>query len=214
MRKFTSGSLAKDVASAQELHLLINALSHVVSHLDRRHATLVNAIISLSWASMDATFVKSYITFMGLLLSAQSQYGATVLEKAVQGLTHRESYCYNPVCLTESRTEVDIAAVRLAGTNHLGKKLTRGDLYDRHHALLEHVLSIVPTLIKSLQPIIARKFPHKRLEKIYHVTYVRNMLRLAQYCPGLEDQILSSVVERAIQIDVRQRFGLLRKASY
>lgn len=90
MRKFTSSSALKDVASANELHLLTNALSHVVSHLDRRHAVLVNAIIAVHWASADALFVKSYITFMGLLLSAQSQYGAAVLEKAIQGLTHRE----------------------------------------------------------------------------------------------------------------------------
>lgn len=89
------------------------------------------------------------------------------------------------------------------GTDDLQQRLTRGDLYGRHHALLNHILSIVPTLTKSLQPIIARKFPHKRLEKIYHVTYVRNVLRLVQYCPGLEDQILSSVIERAIEIDVR-----------
>ena len=84
-----------------------------------------------------------------------------------------------------------------------GKRLMRRDLYNRHHSLLEHVLSIVPTLTKSLQPILARKFPHKRLEKVHHVTYIRNILRLAQYCPGLSDHLLNSVIKKAIQIDVR-----------
>jgi RNA polymerase I-specific transcription initiation factor RRN3 len=83
-----------------------------------------------------------------------------------------------------------------------GKRLTRRDLYNRYHSLLEHVLSIAPTLTKSLQPILARKFPHKRLEKVHHVTYIRNILRLAQYCPGLSDHIHNSVIEKAIQIDV------------
>ena len=74
----------------EELHLLLNALSHVVSHLDRKHALLVNAIISLQWASAEESFVKSYTSFIGLLLSAQSQYGVDVLEKAVDGLSFRE----------------------------------------------------------------------------------------------------------------------------
>lgn len=90
LRRFTAASALKEVASTQELHLLINALSHVVSQLDRRHKTLVTAIITLQWASADASFVKSYTSFMGLLLSAQSQYGTEVLERAVEGLTHRE----------------------------------------------------------------------------------------------------------------------------
>jgi RNA polymerase I-specific transcription initiation factor RRN3 len=61
----------------------------VVSQLDRRHAALVNAILSLQWAPADYSFVESYVSFIGLLLSAQAQYGTAVLEKAVDGLTHR-----------------------------------------------------------------------------------------------------------------------------
>lgn len=64
----------------------------MVSHLDRRHAALVNAIISLQWASADYSFVKSYVSFIGLLLSAQTQYGTAVLEKAVDGLSHRTRF--------------------------------------------------------------------------------------------------------------------------
>ena len=89
VHKFTVSLALKDTASVRELHLLVNALSHVVSHLDRRHAALVEAVISLQWASADDSFVKSYVSLIGLLLSAQSQYGTAVLEKAVDGLTHR-----------------------------------------------------------------------------------------------------------------------------
>jgi RNA polymerase I-specific transcription initiation factor RRN3 len=74
----------------EEIHLMLNALSHAVSHLDRKHASLVNAIISLQWASSEMSFVKSYISFIGLLLSAQTEYGVAVLEKAVDGLTYRK----------------------------------------------------------------------------------------------------------------------------
>lgn len=82
----------RDAASTQELHLLIHALSHVVSQLDRRCSTLISAIINLQWAAADTVFVKSYIAFVGLLLSAQSQYGVAVLERTVEGLTHRKHH--------------------------------------------------------------------------------------------------------------------------
>lgn len=91
VRRFTVATALKDVASVEELHLLLNALSHVVSHLDQKHAVLVNAIISLQWASAEESFVQSYISFVGLLLSAQSQYGVDVLEKAVDSLSFRKS---------------------------------------------------------------------------------------------------------------------------
>ncbi|KAF8312683.1 RNA polymerase I-specific transcription initiation factor RRN3 [Clavulina sp. PMI_390] len=198
VRKFTSNSALKEASSAQELLLLVNALSHVVSQLDRRHSTLVNAVVCLHWVVADAQFVKSYITLMGLLLSAQSQYGTAVLERAVQGLT------YQP----------DLSILQTVGTDESRRPLTRDDLYDRYHGLLEHILSIVPTLTKSLQPILARKFPHKRLEKMYHITFVRNALRLAKYSPGIADQVVSSVIERAINLDVSDYLRQVIPAAY
>lgn len=206
-RKFTMSFALKETALAQELQLLIHALSHVVSQLDRRCSTLVSAIINLQWAAADSAFVKSYIAFIGLLLSAQSQYGIAVLERAVEGLTHRE-FERVQLALVSSHSEPlavesDISALNMTNEGSgSSKRLTRGDLYDRYHSLLSNVLSIVPTLAKSLHPILSRRFPHKRLEKIYHVTYTRNVLRIASYCPGLSDQILGSVIEQAIQIDV------------
>jgi RNA polymerase I-specific transcription initiation factor RRN3 len=79
-----------DATSAQELRLLMSALSHVVSQLDRHHPALVDAVLSLSWITADAAFVKSYIAFIGMLVSARPEYNYSVLEKAVDGLTHRE----------------------------------------------------------------------------------------------------------------------------
>jgi RNA polymerase I-specific transcription initiation factor RRN3 len=80
--------------------------------------------------------------------------------------------------------------------------LTRREVYDRQHELLRHVLSLVPTLANTLQPILVRKFPHKRQDKIAQVTYIRNVLRVTEYCAELSDRILATVIDRAIQIDV------------
>lgn len=73
----------------------MTALSHVVSQLDRNHAALVDAVLSMPWTTADATFVKSYIAFVGMLVSARPEYLSAILVKSVDGLTYRESQSLN-----------------------------------------------------------------------------------------------------------------------
>lgn len=75
-------------------------------------------------------------------------------------------------------------------------------VYDRLHYLLEHLLSLVPTLPSTLQPLLVRSFPHKRQSQAAQVTYIRNLLRITDYCPELTDRIMATIIDRAIQIDV------------
>ncbi len=84
-------------------------------------------------------------------------------------------------------------------------KRSRGDLqdvFDRGHALLQRLISIVPTLSSTLEPFLIRNFPHKRQSKDAHDIYIRNLLHTSSYLPELSDRILAIVVDRAIQIDV------------
>ncbi|EDR12293.1 RNA polymerase I-specific transcription initiation factor RRN3 family protein [Laccaria bicolor S238N-H82] len=80
--------------------------------------------------------------------------------------------------------------------------LTRRVIYDRLHNLLGHILSLIPTLPSTLQPLLVRHFPHKRQNQVVQTTYIRNLLRVSTYCPELSDKILATIVDRAIQIDV------------
>lgn len=80
--------------------------------------------------------------------------------------------------------------------------LTRRVIYDRLHYLLRHLLALIPTLPSTLQNYLIRHFPHKRLPLAAQVTYIRNILRVAEYCPELTDRILAIIVDRVIQIDV------------
>lgn len=77
------------MAHAQELSAYLTALAHVVSKLDRTHSTLVDAIVSMPWMTMDAGFVKTYVSFIGMLVSARPEYLMLVLERAAQNLTYR-----------------------------------------------------------------------------------------------------------------------------
>lgn len=81
--------------------------------------------------------------------------------------------------------------------------LTRRIIYNRLHNLLQHLLSLIPTLSSTLHPLLVRNFPHKRQELVAQTTYIRNILRVSEYCHQLGDKILAIIVDRAIQIDVR-----------
>ena len=80
--------------------------------------------------------------------------------------------------------------------------LTRRTVYNRIHHLLRHLLALVPTLPSTLQPLLVQNFPHKRQSQLSQITYIRNMLCITDYCPEIADNLLSTIIDRAIQIDV------------
>ncbi|OCH84222.1 RNA polymerase I-specific transcription initiation factor RRN3 [Obba rivulosa] len=173
-------------SSTPQLRLWIIALSHVVSRLERPHSALVEAILSMPWTTMDSTFVKSYTAFVGMLVSARAEYLSLVLNKIAHGFTYQSGLQALDAGLPETSS----------------RPLTRRVVYDRIHFLLRHLLTLVPTLPSTLHPLLARHFPHKRQSLAAQVTYIRNLLKVTEYCPELADRILATIIDRAIQIDV------------
>ncbi|GJJ07129.1 hypothetical protein Clacol_001329 [Clathrus columnatus] len=172
--------------TTSQLRLCLSALSHVVSQFERTHSALIEAIVNLPWAVMDSFFSKSYTSFIGMLVSARPQYLSLVLEKIAVGFTFRFG-----AQITDGFVSTDGTA-----------PVTRRIVYERIHGLLEHLLSLIPTLPASLQPLLVRNFPHKRQEKVDQETYIRNLLRVTEYCPALTDRILAMIIDRIIQVDV------------
>ncbi|OAX39021.1 RNA polymerase I-specific transcription initiation factor RRN3 [Rhizopogon vinicolor AM-OR11-026] len=176
-------TLAPNVPSVQ-LRVWLSALSHVLSRLERRHAPLVEAIVRLPWSTMDAAFVKSYIVFVGMLISARPEYLSLVLNRIAMGFTYQSGL------------------LSVSSTVEGSSPLTRRVIYDRQHALLEHIFGLVPTLPSSLAPLLVRNFPHKRQPQVAHVAYIRNLLRVTEYCGELSERVLGLIVDRALMVDV------------
>nr|ASF90186.1 hypothetical protein SPAR06338 [Bartheletia paradoxa] len=174
--------------SPTTLQAWLDALSHVVSQLDRTHSQLVEVILSVPWTTMSSGFVKAYIGFVGMLVSARPEYLAMVLGKTVKGLTHQSGL---------RALDDDIG-----NGSGSANPITRGDIYDRLHTLLQSLLVLIPTLPSTLWPLLSRHFPHKRENRTAQITYIRNVLRIVEYCPELGDEILGTIVDRAIQVDV------------
>lgn len=154
---------------------------------------------------MDSSFVKVYTSFVGMLISAKPEYSNMILGKLASGLTYRASSSHRLIvyCLTLLPSESGLQALNAGIPETSSTPLTRRVVYDRIHYLLQHLLSLVPTLPSTLQPLLVRNFPHKRQNQASQVTYIRNLLRLTEYCPELSDRIFATIVDRAIQIDVR-----------
>ncbi|KAJ7632092.1 RNA polymerase I-specific transcription initiation factor RRN3 [Mycena rosella] len=176
----------KTAPQPAQLRLWISALSHVVSRLERSHATLVQAVVNMPWTTMDGATVKAYTVFIGMLLSARPEYLSLVLGKITHGFTYQSG----------------AQALDTNTPEGSSSPLTRRVIYERLHYLLRHLLSLIPTLPSTLQPLLVRNFPHKRQNQASQSTYIRNLLRISTYCPELADKILSTIVDRAIQIDV------------
>lgn len=47
-----------------------------------------------------------------------------------------------------------------------------------------------------------RNFPHKRQDQVAQTTYIRNLLRVTEYCPELADKVLALIIDHTIQVDV------------
>jgi RNA polymerase I-specific transcription initiation factor RRN3 len=72
---------------------LLRALTANVSILSpETHTALVSAIVNLPWAAGDEKFVKTFVGFCGVLVSAQPGWAKEVVGMAVHGLTWRTSY--------------------------------------------------------------------------------------------------------------------------
>ena len=72
------------------LHLIRTVTSHVSLLSPDIHSSLVSAIISLPWATGDEKFVKTFVGWAGVLVSAHPGWAKEVATMAVRGLTWRE----------------------------------------------------------------------------------------------------------------------------
>lgn len=211
MNQFNPKTASSDGASQlPQLRLWLSALSHVVSRLERTHAGLVYAIVGMPWTMLDSATVKSYTDLIGMLISARPEYLSLVLEKIAQGFTYRTYLLFSLLMryYTQDCLESGLKALDACIAEGSSSPLTRRVIYDRLHYMLQHLLSLVPTLPSTLQPFLVCNFPHKRQKEIMHTTYIRNLLRISVYCPELADKILATIVDRAIQIDVCKFSGL------
>jgi len=159
------------------------------------------------WAVTEEAFVSAYMRFVGALISARTEWLKVVLERCVKGFKYR-AYQFPFPSLSLSRGRALMLDPTRAGSSytqaspHALPHLTRRLVYARIHSLLRLLLSLVPTLSPSLSPLLALHFPSKRDIRAAQICYIDNLLLLTEYCTALSEDVLTLIVERALNIDV------------
>lgn len=80
---------------------------------------------------------------------------------------------------------------------------SREEIFDRIHALIEHITHISPAALSILQSALVSHFPYLTDGAKAHINYTKNLLRLASKVPSLEPSILELITEKLVKIDVQ-----------
>jgi len=138
--------------------------------------SLTNAIFSFDWTVHPEECLMAYSDFLASIVSANGSYVQPTLRFLVASLT-----------ITEMPEDAphDI-----------------NDVHGLIHDNIGRTISLVPTSVTYLSPMLRASFPHQRKEVSVQQTYVKNLLRIAEYASVLRDKILALIVERLIHIDV------------
>lgn len=153
---------------------------------------------------MEDAFAKSYVDLMSMLISARPEYLSAILAQIALGFTASQSVPRSRVPQRQLTLRSFLAGY-VSDLNYAKGREASLDaslMYERQHNLLQRLLSLIPTLSTTLEPLLIRNFPHKRQDKVEQIAYIQNVLKLSEYCLELRDRILGLVVDRAIQIDV------------
>lgn len=177
-----------DRLKPQELRAYIIALTSCMPMLkDRECNGLVKTILGFSWLGRDDEFVKVYTYFLAALISAQGTYLLPVLSMMVG---------HFGVSRPSSWTVVDYP--------HVGRDTMRGRL----HRSLHHLLQIFPAASSVLGNLLGSKFPFPDDSLRTHMAYIHNILRVKDYAPDLRDEVLDTILNRAVKIDSQMQVDL------
>lgn len=192
---FLPTALQTTVPLAPILPLLRALTAHVSLLSPEIHSALISAIVALPWAAGDDRFVKCYVGFAGVLVSAHPVWAKEVVGMAIKGLTWRK---LSRSSKGHALTRVSEPKMASASSN----AITRRAFHARHHLLISHLLSLIPTLPNIIQPLLNRNSPHKREDEVCQTTWVRNACEMIEYCPELGSRVWSGLVDRMLRIDV------------
>jgi RNA polymerase I-specific transcription initiation factor RRN3 len=164
------------------LQKYVIALANQVHLLDYSCKGLVHAVIDCSWVARNDSFVRTYRSFLHSLLSIQSGFMSTVLQVLVT------MFLQPPSVNARRPDDPPIERVRVDA---------------RIHECLRSILRHNSMASSYLAPSLASTFPYPDEDAKTHVRYIRNILKVAEYCPEIKGEIFSLVTDKLVKIDVQ-----------
>ncbi|KDN38632.1 RRN3-domain-containing protein [Tilletiaria anomala UBC 951] len=191
-----AAAAGRSIASPSTLQSWLTALSSHVSKLDTSHTALVENILLLPWTTMNESFATVWVRFVCALVSARGEWIAPLLERAVKSLSFRSDWRALAFAGFSSDPLEHSSQAATASAP------TRRQIYARIHRLIRQLIVLVPTLPSQLGSLLTRHFPPKRDTRTAQLVFIRNALKVCEYCQELSEGVLTMVIGRALQIDV------------
>ncbi|KAJ2698031.1 DNA independent RNA polymerase I transcription factor [Coemansia sp. IMI 209128] len=171
----------------QDVTPWISAVSANVSALDISYRELVGAILFSDWiAAPDDNFVHRYSTLVLEIVSAHPAWVPQAMASLVRWFIYGVQ-----------ATEVALAPA----------------VHDRLHALLEQVYRAIPTCGANMAAAITDAYPFRTAKANVQVLFLQNILRTLDYAIGLRREVLRTVLNRIIQVDVEVQVGIEDRGS-
>ncbi|KAI9687135.1 MAG: hypothetical protein M1822_002546 [Bathelium mastoideum] len=178
---FRAPATSDDAPSTTKLRKYLQALMAHVNSLDRVCSQLVHAVTDMQWLGRDEGFVGLFRQFLTLLLSAHGGCTGSVIKMLVKNFRG-----------------IPTSAGQLPGSPIVSKE----QMSARLHATLRYLLSVLPSAGSVLSTTLSRLYPPSEESKKVHVNFAHQVLKLTEYAPELKSDILSTIVDRLIKIDV------------
>ena len=178
----------EEVIQPQELQNYMFALTSYVSMLRNKECRgLVKAILRCSWLGRDEAFFKAYTHFLVALVSSQGSYLHMVLATMVDKFTQSR---------LDDWTVPDYP------------QIDRETMRARLHYTIRHLLQMIPSAKSVLESLLKSSFPFPDMSMRLHMAYIHNLLRVKDYAPDLQEEILDLILDRVVKMDSQMQVDL------
>ncbi|KAL8733273.1 MAG: hypothetical protein Q9181_003649 [Wetmoreana brouardii] len=190
----------QDEASPTTVKNHTAALLSNVSLLNKSCADLVHAVLGSDWLGRSEDYVHLFVQFLANLVAAQGLFLPEVLRMLVENITTCKAHAYRKFGTLRL---IRGAAPPSQCHSDTTPNILRSQLYARAHKALHYLLQIVPSACRILLSILTNLFPHQTDSRRAHIVYVHNLLRIAEYAPVLQTDVLALITERLVKIDLQ-----------
>lgn len=175
---------------------------------------LVDALFLFEWEHHSDETIIAYLEFLVHLNSSQQNFLLRTIEALVmrlsprlnnQGMFSRLELIARTADLFQSRSRIpavfliELIVVCMVGTIPENYEKTCNFV----HETIKKLLWVVPSSASKLWPILGEYFPHRVNPSEMQKAYLKNLLYIMEYCHVLQEQIMHIIVDRFLQIDVR-----------
>lgn len=190
----------QDVATPTTVTNYTAALLCNVSLLDGKCANLVHAVLDSDWVERSADYVQLFTQFLANLVSAQGLFLPNVLRMLADNLTSSTLFF---CCGSDPHPLIWGIVPPLQSQKDAVCSVPRSQIYARTHKTLQYLLQIIPSACRVLLSILTKVFPHQSDSRRAHIVYVHNLLKIIEYAPILQTDVLALITERLVKIDLQ-----------